>query len=236
MTGHDLPMGQAKVQWVGTWSPDVKLTLSTSGVIQKQQAECLNGAVHQAPFTPFFSTCAGLNAPFFFDGTRLMSSGTNVTTWAVDAFAMLEAYGFNFVAYGYTGKGVGTTGLFFDGVDIFGDRRNSKGGYLQAAYTFKGGWWLPNPLTVGGSWGVSTLETAGTSNQFEIVQCQATTIDPIHGGGCLVKHNESWIGFARYNLTDWVKLQAEYVATTAENQIGQEIHDKAVVVGTTFFW
>jgi hypothetical protein len=52
----------------------------------------------------------------------------------------------------------------------------------------------------------------------------------------LVKHNESWIGFARYNLTDWVKLQAEYVATVAENQIGQEIHDKAVVVGTTFFW
>jgi hypothetical protein len=33
-----------------------------------------------------------------------------------------------------------------------------------------------------------------------------------------------------------VKLQAEYVSTIAENQIGQEIHDKAVVVGTTFFW
>src|SRR6516225_9216047 len=78
MTGHDLPMGQAKVQWVGTWSPDVKLTLSTSGLIQKQQAECLNGNVNGG----FFSTCAGLNAPFFFNGTRIMSAGTNVTTWA----------------------------------------------------------------------------------------------------------------------------------------------------------
>jgi predicted porin len=237
MTGHDLPMGQAKIQYVGTWSPDVKLTLSTSGVIQKQQAECLNGNVNGG----FFSTCAGLNAPFFVDGVRTMSAGTNVTTWAVDAFAMLDIWGFNFVAYGYTGKGVGTTGLFFDGVDIFGDRRNSKGGYLQAAYTFKGGWWLPNPLTVGASWGVSTLETAGTSNQFEIQSCHLSTIAPVssvtpNGFGCLVKHNESWIGFARYNLTDWVKLQAEYVATVAENQIGQEIHDKAVVVGTTFFW
>src|SRR6516225_8487280 len=169
MTGHDLPMGQAKVQWVGTWSPDVKLTLSTSGLIQKQQAECLNGNVNGG----FFSTCAGLNAPFFFNGTRIMSAGTNVTTWAADAFAMLEIYGFNFVAYGYLGKGVGTTGLFFDGVDIFGDRRPSDGGYLQAAYTFKGGWWLPNPLTVGGSWGVSSLETAGRSNAVEIQSCHA---------------------------------------------------------------
>jgi len=151
------------------------------------------------------------------------------------------------VAYGYTGKAVGTTALFFDGVDIFGDRRPSDGGYLQAAYTFKGGWWLPNPLTVGGSWGVSSLETAGRSNAVEIQSCHAAaagttfTVTTPSGpttlsGSCLVKHNQSWIGFARYNLTDWVKLQAEYVATVSENQIGQEIHDKAVVVGTTFFW
>jgi len=200
--------------------------------VQKQQAECLNGNVNGG----FFSTCAGLNAPFFFNGTRIMSAGTNVTTWAADAFAMLEIYGFNFVAYGYLGKGVGTTGLFFDGVDIFGDRRPSDGGYLQAAYTFKGGWWLPNPLTVGASWGVSSLETAGTSNAFEIRNCQLSVIDPGGPFGCLVKHNESWIGFARYNLTDWVKIQAEYISTVAENQIGQEIHDHAVTVGTTFFW
>jgi hypothetical protein len=234
MTGHDLPMGQAKIQYVGTWSPDVKLTLSTSGMVQKQQAECLNGNVNGG----FISTCAGLNQSFFFDGARIMSSGTNVTTWAVDAFAMLDVWGFNFVAYGYTGKGVGTTGLFFDGVDIFGDRRRSDGGYLQAAYTFKGGWWLPNPLTVGASWGVSSLETAGTSNGFEIQQCQLSANFPgtAVATGCLVKHNESWIGFARYNLTDWVKIQAEYTATVSENQIGQEIHDKAFALGTTFFW
>jgi hypothetical protein len=229
MTGHDLPMGQAKIQYVGTWSPDVKLTLSTSGVIQKQQAECLNGDVNNG----FISTCALV--PTFVNGIPVMNQGTNVTSWAVDAFAMLDFYGFNFVAYGYTGKGVGTTGLFFDGVDIFGDRRNSKGGYLQAAYTFKGGWWLPNPLTVGASWGVSTLETAGTSNALEIENCHLSAQFPGEFG-CLVKHNESWIGFARYNLTDWVKLQVEYTATTAENQIGQEIHDHAVAVGTTFFW
>jgi hypothetical protein len=224
MTGHDLPMGQAKIQYVGTWSPDVKLTLSTSGVVQKQQGECLNGA------TPVgTSTCAGIVL-----GMPTISSSTSVTAWAVDAFAMLDLWGFNFVAYGYTGKGVGTTALFFDGVDIFGNARPSDGGYFQAAYTFKGGL-LPNPLTVGASWGVSSLETAGPSNSFEIATCHAAAAGTT-AFGCLVKHNESWIGFARYNLTDWVKLQAEYVSTVSENQIGQEIHDHAVSVGTTFFW
>ena len=62
MTGHDLPMGQAKAQWVGTWSPDVKLTLSTSGVIEKQQAECLNASPAIG-----LSTCAG-PGPAFFQG------------------------------------------------------------------------------------------------------------------------------------------------------------------------
>jgi predicted porin len=232
MTGHDLPMGQAKIQYVGTWSPDVKLTLSTSGVVQKLQGECLNGSVSVG-----FSTCPGINAPFFFNGVPLMNQNTSVTAWAVDAFAMLDVWGFNFVAYGYTGKGVGTTGLFFDGVDIFGNARPSDGGYLQAAYTFKGGWLLPNPLTVGASWGVSSLETSGASNAFEIESCQHIGVAAAaNGAGCLVKHNESWIGFARYNLTDWVKLQAEYTSTVSENQIGQEIHDHAVAVGTTFFW
>jgi hypothetical protein len=239
MTGHDLPMGQAKIQYVGTWSPDVKLTLSTSGVVQKQQAECENGA----PAISGLVTCGGTTLPAVIGGIPTIGPGTNVTAWAVDAFAMLDIWGFNFVAYGYTGKGVGTTALFFDGVDIFGDRRRSDGGYLQAAYTFKGGWWLPNPLTVGASWGVSSLETAGTSNAFEIENCHLAAAGVGPGGGlfgstptCLVKHNESWIGFARYNLTDWVKIQAEYTATVSENQIGQEIHDKAFSLGTTFFW
>jgi hypothetical protein len=159
----------------------------------------------------------------------------------VDGFAMLDLWGFNFVAYGYTGKGVGTTGLFFDGVDVFGNARDSSGGYFQAAYTFKGGWWLPNPLTVGASWGVSHLETAGFTNQAEIAQCNAavnfgTSLVPGAAPSCLVRDNQSWIGFARYNLTDWVKLQAEYIHTTSENQLGIKNKDDAFAVGTTFFW
>ena len=235
MTGHDTPMGQAKIQYVGTWSPDLKLTLSTSGVVQHQQAECL------APTPALGVGSAAFSSQCIFAGTGLNAvvpgGHSDVTAWAVDGFAMLDVWGFNFVAYGYTGKGVGTTGLFFDGVDIFGNARDSSGGYFQAAYTFKGGWWLPNPLTVGASWGVSHLETTGFTNNAEIAQCVASTIAPLGAAtSCLVKDNESWIGFARYNLTDWVKLQAEYIHTTAENQIGIKIKDDAFAVGTTFFW
>ena len=159
MTAHDLPMGQAKIQYVGTWSPDVKLTLSTSGLMQKQQADCLNGSTCFIP--------AGIPEIFGLEvGNNAMTSATQTTAWAVDAFAMLDLWGWNFVAYGYTGKGVGTTGLFFDGVDIFGNARRSDGGYFQAAYTFKGGWWLPNPLTVGGSWGVSHLGDSRYNRQY----------------------------------------------------------------------
>jgi hypothetical protein len=231
MTGHDTPMGQAKIQYVGTWSPDLKLTLSTSGVVQHQQAECLNATTGVG----FSSQCIGSLA-----GTGLNAvvpgSHSDLTAWAVDGFAMLDVWGFNLVAYGYTGKGVGTTGLFFDGVDNFGNARDSSGGYFQAAYTFKG-WLLPNPLTVGASWGVSHLETAGPTNSLEIANCIASTTAALGAASsCLVRDNQSWIGFARYNLTDWVKLQAEYVHTIAENQIGIEQKDDMFAVGTTFFW
>jgi hypothetical protein len=228
MSGHDTPMGQAKVSWTGTWSPDVKLTLSSSGVVQKQQADCTAA-------TPL----VGTGFPNAFCTLGLMTSNTQTTAWAVDGFAMLDIYGFNFVAYGYTGKGVGTTGLFLDGVDIFGDPRKSFGGYLQGAYTFAGGWLLPNPLTVGGSWGVSRLDTA---NATDAALVSAECLDGIT---CLVHENESWIVFARYKLTKWVNIQAEYINTTAKsqtfiNEAGNTVqntnHDQAVVLGTTFFW
>jgi hypothetical protein len=238
MTAHDLPMGQAKIQYVGTWSPDVKLTLSSSGVIQRHRADCTTTPASCIAEVDDLNTG---NLPGFnpFEGVPGIQSGTQTTAWAVDGFAMLDLWGWNFVAYGYTGKGVGTTGLFWDGVDVFGNARHSEGGYLQAAYTFKGGWLLPNALTVGASWGVSHLETAGPAdNAIELTNCFfATTLAPgASGTACLVKDNQSWIGFARYNLTDWVKLQAEYTHTTTENQIGTTIHDDAFALGTTFFW
>jgi hypothetical protein len=94
---------------------------------------------------------------------------------------------------------------------------------------------------VGASWGISHLETTGTvDNTVEFLNCNALNANGtvnISGSSCLIKDNQSWIGFARYNLTDWVKIQAEYIHTTAENQIGLHIHDDAAVIGNlTFFF
>ena len=220
-TGHDLPEMQGKLSYVTTPWTDAKLTLSTSGVWQRQQVNCGFSASGLCSVSPGVLTDFTLTP---------LQSDAEVDAWAVDGFAMLDWWGWNFVAYGYTGKGVGTTGLFFDGVDINGNTRRSDGGYLQAAYTFNG------VFTLGGSYGVSHLETANqidTTNVFN--ECTGVGDFGI-AGACLVKDNESWIGFARYKLTKWVNLQTEFIHTTAENQIGQTIHDDAVVAGTTFFW
>jgi hypothetical protein len=227
-TNSDLPMFQAKLSWVDSFGPDAKLTLSTSGLWQRQQADC----------TGFFifpdGTCnvGGLFGPGgqFFP----LNSDTTVNTWAVDAFAMLDLWGWNFVAYGYTSKGVGLEGQMWNGIDAIGGRRTGDGGYLQAAYTFNG------VFTLGGSWGISHLSTADAIDQAAVFsECNTFTTNSSGltvQSACLVKDNSSWIGFARYKLTKWVNLQAELIATTSENQLGQTIKDNAVVAGTTFFW
>jgi hypothetical protein len=144
----------------------------------------------------------------------------------VDGFGRLDIAELSLVGYAYTGQGVGTTALFFDGVDAQGSTRRSFGGYGQASYTFY------NVFTLGGSWGISVLDTASAVDAaVEFAQCTSAL-----AAKCLVHKNESWIPFVRYKLTDWAKLQAEYVHTRAENQIGQTITDNAILAGTTIFW
>ena len=231
-TGHDAPMVQGKLSYVNAFSPDAKLTLSTSGLWQRQLADC-TGANLSGGLCVSNSVVAGSGVAL-----AVLNPNAVVNAWAADGFAMLDLWGWNFVAYGYAGQGVGTTGLFYNGIDVIGGARTSDGGYLQAAYTFN------EVFTVGASWGVSHLETANAiDNTFVFEQCTSTgplgsPMPPNTSAGtsCLVKDNSSWIGFARYKLTNWVNLQAEYVSTTAENQIGQRIHNNAIVAGTTFFW
>jgi hypothetical protein len=205
MSGHDTPELQGQLKFVTGAAPTGKITLSADALWQRQVADCPTG-----------SSCLT-------NGTGLMTAEQLVNAWAVDGFGMLDIGGFNFVAYVYDGKGVGTTGMFFDGVDIAGDPRSSYGGYLQGAYTF-------DRVTVGASYGVSYLDTA---NAFDAANVAALCVA---GTECLVHKNESWIGFVRYKLTNWVKLQAEYIYTRDQNAIGGTNYDNAVVAGTTFFW
>ncbi|MGB6921357.1 MAG: porin [Methylovirgula sp.] len=190
LTGQELPMVQGQVKWKGALAPGANLTLSGDGVWQEHKND---------PATGSFVAAGGL-AP-----------GAAVESWGADGFGKLDISGFSFVAYGYYGQGLGTTGLFFDGFDALGNPRTSYGGYGQASYTW-------DKFTFGGSWGVSALE--------------ATPIDP----AILVRDNESAIGFVRYQLTPWMALQAEFGHTWAINQAGAELEEDDIWLGTAWFF
>ncbi|GBR26579.1 hypothetical protein AA0473_1177 [Acetobacter orleanensis NRIC 0473] len=98
--------------------------------------------------------------------------------------------GFQGVAYYYRGSGLGTTGLFFDGVANNGRKRASEGYYVQAMYNFT------KKFKLVGSYGVSNLyQAAGEDSPL------------------LVRRNQSEVGAAFYSLTDWLNLVAEYAHT-----------------------
>jgi hypothetical protein len=146
----------------------------------------------------------------------LAYAGSNIRAFGIDGGAKLDIGPASFVGYGYYGDGLGTTGLFFNGIALNGTTRKSYGWYAQGSYTFF------DRFMIGASYGVSYLE----ANAFDIAL----------GNSTLVRSNESLIGFARYKLTDWVNLQGEYIHSISRNQAGQAITNDAFVLGTTFFF
>ncbi|KDE21074.1 hypothetical protein AZ09_02935 [Acetobacter aceti 1023] len=96
------------------------------------------------------------------------------------------------VAYYYRGSGLGTTGLFFDGVGQNGRKRASEGYYVQGAYH------ATKRLKLVGSYGVSNLYQA-----------------PGENSPTLVRRNQSEVGAVFYQLTDWLNLVGEYTHTSS---------------------
>jgi hypothetical protein len=217
ITGQDQPMVQGRLKYVGSFggsecglkdpdclpTPAVKLTLSTSFVYQDHQVETRD--LLDDTINPL-----------------LFRAGDTLTSWGWDGFGRLDWGPVSIVGYGYTGNGLGHAGFFWDAFSFNGQARNSEGGYAQASYTFF------DTITVGGSWGISTLDSVPGDSPF------------------LFKNIQSAIGFVRYKLTDWVNLQAEYVHTEERNNCtplacgvanGRSlVNDDAVIFGTTFFW
>jgi hypothetical protein len=192
MTGQELPMVQGQLKWKGDLGPMAKVTLSADGLWQQHQNDPSTGS---------------------FVGLPLNSS---VESWGADGFGKLDISGFSFVAYGYYGQGLGTTGLFFDAYDILGNPRTTYGGYVQGSYTW-------DKFTFGASWGVSAMN--------------ATAFDATSGfAPTLLRDNESIIGFLRYQLTPWMALQAEYGHTWDINQAGGVNSEDDIWLGTAWFF
>jgi hypothetical protein len=202
------PMVQGQVKWKGS------LGGSGPAIVTKGEAPPVVSGVNLT-----------LSADAIWQGHRednastfIMPQGSTTNSWGVDGFGKADVAGFSFVAYGYYGKGLGTTGLFLNGFDALGNARTSYGGYGQASYTW-------DKLTVGGSWGVSGLNLTSTDIALGF-----------GGVGGLVHYNESAIGFARYQLTSWMALQAEFVHTWAYANQGQASQNDALWLGTAWFF
>jgi len=118
---------------------------------------------------------------------------------AFEAGVSTSIYNINLVAYGYSGEGVGTTGLLVDGFDTSGSKRDSDGGYVQATYV------IPTGTKLGVAYGVSKLDnttTDGNTNNL-VSENSRLTVGAYHP---LTKHLNL---VAEYN-----KIESESMATT----------------------
>jgi len=136
----------------------------------------------------------------------------------VDGGVKVDVAGFEGVLYGYTGKGVGTTGLYVLATSASGDTRKSSGGYAQATYKF-------DKLKVGLSYGISDLKPADDEQPGQI------NANPL-----LLKRNESGVVGLYYSLTKSVTLVGEYIDTKSTAQGGNSATEKDYALGGIVFF
>jgi hypothetical protein len=136
----------------------------------------------------------------------------------VDAGVKVDVAAFEGVLYGYTGKGVGTTGLYILPTSVSGDKRKSDGGYVQATYKF-------DKLKVGLSYGISDLKLADDENPGQV------NANPL-----LLKRNSSGVLGLYYSLTKSVTLVGEYVDSKAKAWGGNSATEKDYVIGGIIFF
>jgi len=143
--------------------------------------------------------------------------------YAVDIGAQTSISGFDLVAYGYYGSGVGTTGQFLNNYGLKNHSwtdgavaRDSYGGYLQAAYT------LPTKTKVALSWGESKLDLGDGEDKSYV--------------GNTVRKNEQWNAMLIHPLTKHLNLVGEYSIMKSRNQNGDGNQANTGSVGAILFF
>jgi len=141
---------------------------------------------------------------------------SSFTGTAVDAGVKVGIGGFEGVLYGYTGKGVGTTGLYILATSDTGDKRKSDGGYAQATYKF-------DKLKLGLSYGISELKLADNGEAPQDVNA-------------LVKRNASAVAGVYYSLTKSITLVGEYIHTKSDAWNGNSAKENDIALGGILFF
>jgi len=129
----------------------------------------------------------------------LGAGNTSDDAQSVEVGVSTSIYNINLVAYGYSGEGVGTTGMLVQGFDTNGDARDSDGGYVQATYV------IPMGTKLGVSYGVSKLDD--------------NTVD---NGKNLVKENNRITVGAYHPLTKHLNLVAEFSHVESESHLSTQ--------------
>jgi predicted porin len=143
-------------------------------------------------------------------------ASTSFTGSGFDGGVKLDYAGFEAVVYGYSGKGLGTTGLFIQPTSADGDKRDSSGGYVQATYKV-------DKVKFGLSYGQSKLKLAPDERGV------AADAD-------LLKSNSSGVGGIYYSLTPNVTLVAEYIDTKAKAWNGNSAEETDYALGGIIFF
>lgn len=150
------------------------------------------------------------------NNTAAPGQASSFTGTAVDAGVKLSIAGFEGVLYGYTGKGVGTTGLYILATSDTGDKRKSDGGYVQGTYKI-------DRLKLGLSYGISELKLADNGEAPQDVNA-------------LVKRNASAVAGVYYSLTKSITLVGEYIHTKSDAWNGDSAKENDIALGGILFF
>jgi predicted porin len=153
----------------------------------------------------------------------LLGVRNHVHGTGVDGGVKVDVAGFEAVAYGYYGRGLGTTGLYVLATSDTGQLRESDGGYVQLTYKI-------DRLKIGASYGISQLKLASDE--------ETAFYDPLTGQSTsdLVHKNESGVFGLYYSLTKSLTLVGEFSDTEAKAWNNNEAHEKDAIVGGILFF
>ncbi len=163
-----------------------------------------------------------ISQQYQYSGAVPTGTASSITGTGFDGGVKLGYMGFEGVLYGYSGSGIGTTGLFVLPISATGQKRDSDGGYIQAAYKF-------NKLKVGVSYGMSELKLA--SGETSTVGTGSAIT-----GNTLLKRNSSIVGGVYYSLTKSLTLVGEYIDTKADAWGGNSAQEKDFALGAILFF
>jgi predicted porin len=143
-------------------------------------------------------------------------SFTSTRINAYDLGATVNIAGFGLTAYGYDGRGNGSTALGLSGLNSSGKKRDGNGGYIQATYI------LPSKTKVGVAYGESKLELA-----------QGETVSDV---STLIESNERVTVGLYHPLTKHLNLVGEYNDIKGRAHNGNRNEYDSVSLGAILFF